>query len=187
MMLSMARRGPPSPKRTQRREATPAEFKAMAHPLRLRILRLCLHDALTNKEIADRLGQDPATTLHHVRTLCATGFLSAEPPRTGKRGALEKPYRATGKSWILSVPGAGDQVMSILAGIDALRAELTDAGPDAIVINSRLGLRLSPDEIAELAARLEHVIEEYYARAPTRNGSSVGLHVTLHHLAPARR
>ncbi len=97
MMLSMARRGPPSPKPTERREATPAEFKAMAHPLRLRILRLCLHDALTNKEIADRLGQDPATTLHHVRTLCATGFLSAEPPRTGKRGALEKPYRATRK------------------------------------------------------------------------------------------
>jgi predicted ArsR family transcriptional regulator len=158
----------------------------MAHPLRLRILRLCLHDTLTNKEIAERLGQDPATTLHHVRTLCATGFLSAEPPRTGKRGALEKPYRATGKSWILSVPGAGDQVMSILASIDALRAELTDAGPDAIVVNSRLGLRLSPDEIAELAARLERVIDEYHGRAPTRNGSSVGLHVTLHHLAPAR-
>ena len=40
----------------ERREATPEEFKAMAHPLRLRILRLCLHDPLTNKEIAGRLG-----------------------------------------------------------------------------------------------------------------------------------
>ena len=157
----------------------------MAHPLRLRILRLCLHDALTNKEIADQLGQDPATTLHHVRTLCATGFLTAEPPRSGKRGALEKPYRATRKSWTLSVSGASDQVTSMLAGLDALRGELIDAGPESIVINSRLGLRLSSDEIAELAARLEQLVEEYAARASTRDGASVGLHITLHSLAPA--
>jgi hypothetical protein len=91
-----------------------------------------------------------------------------------------------GKSWILSVPGAGDQLMSILAGIDALRAELADAGRDKVVVNTRLGLRLSPDEVAELAARLEHVIDEYHARAPTRGGSGVGLHITLHSLAPPR-
>ena len=177
----MARRRDHAP--ATRRDATPAEFKALAHPLRLRILRLCLHDSLTNKEIADRLGQDPATTLHHVRTLCATGFLAAEAPRTGKRGALEKPYRSTGKSWTLSIAGASAHV-SVLAGIDALRAELTDAGPDAIVMNSRLGLRLSAEEIAELAARLDQLVEEYAARPPTRAGSNVGLHVTLHHLAP---
>jgi predicted ArsR family transcriptional regulator len=168
---------------TQRRDATPAEFKAMAHPLRLRILRLCLHDALTNKEIADRLNQDPATTLHHVRTLCATGFLTPDPPRTGKRGALEKPYRSTRKSWTLSVAAANERATSVLAGIDALRAELTDAGPEAIVINSRCGLRLSADELAELASRLDQLIEEYAARPPTQAGSNVGLHVTLHHLA----
>ena len=182
MLLSMAARRPTTP--PARRDATPAEFKALAHPLRLRILRLCLHDSLTNKEIADRLGQDPATTLHHVRTLCATGFLSAEAPRTGKRGALEKPYSATRKSWTLSIAGASEQVTSLLAGLDALRGELTDAGPDAIVMSSRLGLRLSADEIAELAARLNEIVEEYAARPPTRTGSSVGLYVTLHHLAP---
>ena len=64
-----------------RRDATPAELKAMAHPLRLRIIRLCLHEALTNKQLADHLDQDPATVLHHVRTLCAAGFLEAEPAR----------------------------------------------------------------------------------------------------------
>jgi predicted ArsR family transcriptional regulator len=178
----MARHGT-MPHVTRRRDATPAEFKALAHPLRWRILRLCLHDSLSNKEIADRLGQDPATTLHHVRTLCTTGFLTAEAPRTGKRGALEKPYRATGKSWTLSIAGGSERVTTLLAGIDALRAELTDAGPDAIVMNSRLGLRLSAVEIAELAARLEQVVGEYAARPPTRAGSNVGLHVTLHHLA----
>jgi predicted ArsR family transcriptional regulator len=157
----------------------------MAHPLRLRILRLCLHDALTNQQIADRLGQDPATTLHHVRMLTRTGFLAPEPARTGARGALEKPYRATGKSWIMSVSGADERVTSFLAGLDALRDELLDAGPESIAFNSRLGLRLSPDELTELAEKLDQLVEEYRARPPTPGGSSAGLFVTLHRQGPA--
>ena len=58
-----------------RREATVREAKAMAHPLRLRILRLCLHQELTNKQLAERLGRDPGTVLYHVRHL--TGIYEA--------------------------------------------------------------------------------------------------------------
>jgi len=36
----------------KKRQATAAEAKALANPLRLRILRLCLDEALTNKELA---------------------------------------------------------------------------------------------------------------------------------------
>src|SRR5262245_495983 len=115
-----------------RRDATPEEFKAMAHPLRLRILRWCLHEARTNKEIADHFGKDPATTLHHVRLLVRTGFLVAEPPRAGARGALEKPYRATGKTWNLSLARREDQNVEMLAIVDALRDELAEAGPEAV-------------------------------------------------------
>ncbi len=155
----------------------------MAHPLRLRIIRLCLHDALTNKELADRLGQDPATVLHHVRTLCAAGFLEAQTPRTGKRGALEKPYRSTGKSWMLSVSDPGDQVTSVIATIDALRSEILDAGPDAVVGNARLGLRLSAAEVAELTDRLDELVQSYAARPPTPDGQLYGLYVSVHRLA----
>src|ERR671910_2431241 len=98
MLLSMA-----TPGKASSKEATPEEFQAMAHPLRLRILRFCLHEPHTNKEIAERFGKDPATTLHHVRLFVRTGFLVADPVRSGARGALEKPYRATGKTWVLSV------------------------------------------------------------------------------------
>ena len=108
----------------------------MAHPLRLRILRLCLHEPLTNKEIADRLGQDPATTLHHVRLLVRTGFLEAEEVRTGGAGRCEKPYRATGKSWILSVPQPEDQMTSASGRLDAAAAEVTEAGPQALVVHA---------------------------------------------------
>src|SRR5919201_57526 len=59
-----------------RRGATAEEAKAMGHPMRLRILRLCLDQELTNKQLAERLGKDPGTLLHHVRILVNAGFLA---------------------------------------------------------------------------------------------------------------
>src|SRR5207253_3159000 len=122
---------------TKRREATAEEARAVANPLRLRILRLCLDEALTNKEIADRLGRDPGSVLHHVRMLVETDFLRVEPVRAGVRGALEKPYRATGKSWELTVEDQPEQMALELAMIDAFRAEVAEAGPKSILMESR--------------------------------------------------
>ena len=156
----------------------------MAHPLRLRILRLCLHEPLTNKQIADHLGHDPATTLYHVRLLVRTGFLAVEAVRSGSRGALEKPYRATGKSWVLAVPRPDHQMVAVLATLDALRDELADAGPGSLVDNSRIGLQLSDDEAAELAQRLDEIVQDYAARPPTVGGARFGLAFTLHRLRP---
>lgn len=136
----------------------------MAHPLRLRILRLCLHEALTNKQIADRLRIDPATTLHHVRMLVNTGFLAVEPVRSGARGALEKPYRATGKSWVLSVPRASDRDVSKLAVVDALRAELAETDADDVVAFTRLGLKLTESAAAELNERIQSLVDELSTR-----------------------
>jgi len=166
----------------KQREATPDEFKAMAHPLRLRILRLCLHDSLTNKEIADRLGKDPATVLHHVRVLVEHGFLRAERPRTGARGALEKPYRATGKSWNLSVERfpADQQLVQALVMVDALRGEMIEAGAERTRHGARLGLRLGDEAAAELATRLEALVQEYAARPVDPAGKSYGLFTWLH-------
>lgn len=155
----------------------------MAHPLRLRILRLCLHEALTNKQIADQLGHDPATTLYHVRLLARTGFLEAEPVRAGRRGALEKPYRATGKSWVLAVPRPEDLIVSALAAVDAVRAEIADAGPESLVIHTRMGLQLSADETAELTERFEALVQEYADRPPTPGGTKHGLFLAVHRLA----
>ena len=169
--------GPPRP---DPKEATPEEFKAMSHPLRLRILRLCLHEALTNKEIADRLGADPATTLHHVRILLNTGFLAVDEVRTGTRGALEKPYRATGKSWVLSVTRPEDQMIGGAAVLDALRGELADTDPSDILECTRLGVKMSPAAIEELLARIRAIVTELADRDDDPDGDAYGFFVTLH-------
>lgn len=165
-----------------KRDATPEEFKAMAHPLRLRILRWCLHEARTNKEIADHFGKDPATTLHHVRLLVRTGFLVAEPVRAGARGALEKPYRATGKTWNLSLSRPEEQGVEMLAVVDALRDELAEIGPDGVVTGARLGLKLSPARAEALSRRIEELVGECYEAGDDEDGERYGLYVNLHRL-----
>ena len=48
-----------------------------------------------------RSGMNPASVLHHVRTLVDTGFLIEQPVRRGPRGSRERPYLASGKTWYL--------------------------------------------------------------------------------------
>ena len=147
-----------------RREATPDEARALANPLRLRILRLCLDEALTNKQIADRLGRDPGTTLHHVRMLVDGGFLAVEEVRHGAKGALEKPYRATGKSWQVEVTDPAAAGQAHLAMVDAFRGELADAGPEGVVLLSRFANTLSDESVAEFQRRLVALVEEFALR-----------------------
>ena len=84
--------------------ADEARLRALSSPLRLRVLRLCAFESRTNKELAELLGVNPGTMLHHVRTLVQTGFLAAQPERIGAQGAREVPYRATGLSWRTPMP-----------------------------------------------------------------------------------
>jgi DNA-binding MarR family transcriptional regulator len=142
---------------TERRQATDEEAKALASSLRLRILRICLGEGHTNKEIAGILGRDPASTLHHIRTLVRTGFLQPQPERRGTRGAREIPYLATKKSWQLSTP-AMDRSM-----LDTFLEEVALV-PAAEVDTTRMGLRLPPAEMAEFRTRLRGLLDDFASR-----------------------
>lgn len=158
------------------RDATPAEMRALAHPLRLRILRLTLDQALTNKELAERLERDPGTVLHHVRTLVRGGFLVAEGVREGRRGALERPYRSTGKSWMVRMAPSLDHTVSV---IDAVRDEIAEAGSDAALSTLRLGVRLNEDDLAELRRRIRLLGDEFEARGRP-DGEPIGILAVVH-------
>jgi DNA-binding transcriptional ArsR family regulator len=159
-----------------RRSATPAETRALAHPDRLRIIRLTFDAALTNKELAARLGRDPGTTYHHVRTLVDTGFIAPEQERRGTRGAREIPYRSTGKSWTIDVGGTGDTTSAV---VDALRAELLESPPENRLL-TRMALRLDADQRSELERRLTEVINEAVSWEPVPTGEPWALFIALH-------
>jgi DNA-binding transcriptional ArsR family regulator len=160
----------------ERRPATPEEVQALANPLRLRILRLCLDQALTNKELAARLGKDPGTILHHVRKLVETGFLTPDDERRGARGSVERPYRATRKSWRLDVGEAPENEAAV---VDAFRDEWAENQPGDTMELTRLGVRLSPTEMKAWADRLHAILEEL-ATLDDPDGEPFGLLLAVH-------
>jgi len=158
---------------TERRQATDEEARALASSLRLRILRVCLDEPQTNKEIAERLGRDPASMLHHVRTLVRTGFLEPQGARRGKRGAREIPYLTTKKSWRLS--GLGDSRLMLETFLDEVALV-----PAVDLDTTRLGLRLAPDEMADFRTRLQELLDEFSDRPDDPSAPAWSIFITLH-------
>jgi DNA-binding transcriptional ArsR family regulator len=161
-----------------RRPATEQEARALASSLRLRILRLCLDRALTNKELAARLDLNPATTLHHVRTLVATGFLAAQEERRGARSAREVPYLSTGKSWTLDVHEAGvagnreAMIEAFLDEVHLVEQRETQLG--------RLGVRLDKAQLQELRDRVTALLDDFASRGSDPEGEPYSIFVALY-------
>ena len=150
-----------------------AMARALSSPLRLRVLRLCLYESRTNKELAEVLGVNPGTMLHHVRTLVQPGFLAAEPERAGAQGAREVPYRATGLSWNASIPdGAPVLVETFLQQIEGLP-------PEELQV-SWLGLKLNAASKDELETRLYALVTEFKERGADADGATYSLFTALH-------
>jgi len=158
----------------QRRKATQEEAAALASAVRLRIIRLTHLEELTNKEIAERLDRDPATTLHHVRKLVATGFLEAQPARSGNRGAREIPYRSTGLSWRLDDVGMDEGLGEAM--LQAFLGEVADVGPSGLE-QTRLVVKIDPEELKH---RLYSLMEELAARPVDPDTPSTAIYLALY-------
>jgi predicted ArsR family transcriptional regulator len=155
----------------QREPATDEEARALASALRLRILRICLEER-TNKEIAEILGHNPASILHHIRTLVRTGFLEPQPERRGARGAREIPYRATKKSWRVSTPASRSMLDAFLEEVALVSGEEADT--------ARLGLRLSPKDFADFRDRLQKLLDEVAELPEDPSAPAWSLFLALH-------
>lgn len=159
-----------------------ARGRALSSPLRMRVLRLCAFESRTNKELAELLDVNPGTMLHHVRTLVQTGFLAAEPERTGAQGAREVPYRATGLSWNTSMAeGSPVLVQTFLQQIEGVAAEDLDV--------TWMGLKVNDAHRAELQERLYALVSEFKERGPDPDGETYSLFTALHpdHNPPSPR
>lgn len=152
-----------------------ARAKALASTVRLRILRICLHEAHTNREIATALGMNPGSCLHHVRTLVDTGYLRAEESRRGVRGSREVPYRATRLSWTSHVPVPGISTTMI----ETFLQEIQGLAPDDIDV-ARLGLRLDEDGKRELFDRFDALLQAFAARPADPDGSRLSIMLAIH-------
>lgn len=161
-----------------RRTADEAEAKAIASSLRLRILRLTLHEPRTNKEIAQALGRNPASVLHHVRTLVDTGFLIEQERRRGRRGSRELPYLASGKSFCLAVgesPVAPDQDLLLTTFLEEIQGL-----PPGVLDSSRLGFRLNPADHERVMDRFQELLKEIAALPSDPGGEPWSIYLGVH-------
>lgn len=89
-------------------------IQALTHPLRQQILGILIDEALTVRELADRIGIAVHPLYHHVRVLTEAQMIRVVEKRK-IRGALERRYRATATCFSVS-PAA------VLSGSDRRRA-----------------------------------------------------------------
>jgi hypothetical protein len=158
-----------------------ADARALASALRLRILRLCLDEPHTNKEIAHALGRNPGSMLHHVRTLVARGLLAPLPQREGPRGSREVPYLATGRSWLTPLPPSQYPVL-----VEAFVEEVAEAPPESTQL-VRLGVRLGEAARAELTERIVALFQEYAGREPDPDGEPYAVFYAFYEDTQRRR
>lgn len=145
----------------------PTAIRALAHPLRLRLLEeLTLRGPMTATQAAEHVGASPSSCSFHLRTLAKYGFVEEAEGGTGRN----RPWRvvALGNRW---QAGPGTEPAARTAGealaaqvrrrdrelLDAYLArqdELPQAWNDAVV-HSNFGGWLTPEDMAELGELLE--------------------------------
>lgn len=146
------------------RITTEAQFKAVADPVRSRILVLLQHEPLTAKQVADRLGAVPGTISHHMQVLESAGLVQVVATRL-IHGIQAKYYARAARIFLFELPPD-------VAGIDVVeanflteaQAELTEAvgtlGYEASITGGFPHLRLSPERVQHYQQRLEDLLTD---------------------------
>jgi DNA-binding transcriptional ArsR family regulator len=146
----------------------PRLIKALAHPLRVRILSILEErDMASPNELADELGVSLGVMSYHVRRLHALGFLELVK-RTPRRGAIEHHYRAkarphvTDQGWeqtpgIVKRAMVGATLQQISGVVNASAAEGGFDRGDAHL--SRSSLTLDEQGWSELAKEMATLLD----------------------------
>lgn len=160
----------------------PRSLKALAHPLRLRLLGLLReYGPATATELARRVGESSGSTSYHLRQLARYGFVADAPDRSTRR---ERAWRAAAAATsfdeeaLAREPGGAAVTAEFLRAVAAGQAERTARWIDAVPgaepawrgagTVSDWGLSLRRDELDRLQAEVEELIARYRAHDPER-------------------
>ncbi|MGH3739665.1 MAG: helix-turn-helix domain-containing protein [Micromonosporaceae bacterium] len=159
--------------RDVRRVTDVESMKAVAHPLRVRLLgALRIEGPATASELGRRFGESSGATSYHLRQLARYGFIEEDPEQPNAR---DRRWRAAHRytSWresdFASQPEGREATRALRARQReyitqvAERFEDDDWGPewlDAAGQNDDV-VRLTPDSLRQLYDRINQLIGEY--------------------------
>ncbi len=162
---------------------TPRQMKALADPVRHRILGIIQSRPATAKQIADRLKMSPGTIGHHLHALEAAGLAKVVARRL-VRGIVAKYYTRTARIFSYNFPTdvTGDVPMAVsflVSARDELAEALADGGPDLPVKTAVPHARLTPERFAYYEQRLMELVDEFIAEPASEGGAVYSLSVAF--------
>jgi DNA-binding transcriptional ArsR family regulator len=145
-----------------------SQHRALAHPLRHRVLFALGHEA-TVGQLAAALGSHKGTVAHHLKVLEEAGLVELAGTRQ-VRGGTERYYRRTAPR--LTISDSSSRAVALRAVAD----EIASAAPDPFLVLRTL--RLTPAQVEQITAtlaELAHGTEDAGDGAP-RYGLLLGLY-----------
>jgi DNA-binding transcriptional ArsR family regulator len=167
---------------------SPAELRAMAHPVRSTILDLLLERAATVGELASALGRPKSTVAHHVNVLVAAGMVTVVRTRR-VRAIDERYYGRTARLFnVGAVKQPRDNPMTLQTSALAEAAAEAAAAHAADQLEGFLRhARITREQAREFWSRVVPLLHEFNQlprSGDTVYGFAVGLYPTDHPALP---
>src|SRR5919198_2329176 len=128
----------------------PDQLKALGHPLRLRVLEMLGTggEAITNRELANKLGVDPGHLHFHVRMLLRAGLITLVETGHGR----EKPYRPVARTLRVAPELLASGLTTDLraAMLDEVHRGWTEHGAEGTFRSAQVTARIKPERALEL-------------------------------------
>jgi DNA-binding transcriptional ArsR family regulator len=154
-------------------------FKALANPIRLRILEQLSGEARTVKELAKILATQPTRLYYHVNLLETHEFIRVVSTRMVS-GIIERRYQATAQSFAVDYlalsakeAGAGQALRSALMGVlDAAKADILGAlaariedreGEPQRIHLQRCHAHMTDEQANQFYSKLKALLDEFEA------------------------
>lgn len=145
-----------------------ADLRALAHPLRLRMMELFAESPKTTKQVAELLGEPPTRLYHHVAALERAGLLALKETRPN-RGTIEKWYTSVAQQIQDSPRRRGNDAVRRRARRAVAATALEQAKQEIMAIPvgakepaflTRLIIALPPSKISVVRKRLMRTVRE---------------------------
>jgi DNA-binding transcriptional ArsR family regulator len=180
------------------------QIKAIADPLRLKILHVLSEKSMTTKQVAEHLGENVNKLYHHVETLESVGLIKLTHTKPN-RGTLEKYYKAIAKHFTLSPvlfevrldtdeAKSSTTELTFSSALQSTLSELKESLAKKLIkpANShpffqRLHIRTSKEKAAKLQQEFEAWIADC-EKANQKNGEQLyGITATFYPIAESKK
>jgi DNA-binding transcriptional ArsR family regulator len=167
---------------------TPAQVKAIGHPLRTTILQLLHERAATVTELAAAVERPKSTVAHHVDVLTRNGLLQVV--RTRKVRAIEERFygRTARMFYVTAEPSpAGEKLPADFNDFEVAARESASAFEDGELWGFIRHARISKDQASRFWDQMAELVDEF-DRMPrsgeTTYGFAIGIYPTSYPTLP---